>query len=115
MKSGTEELVKNVGKTIKFLRLKAEIKQYDLAEKVKITPSYLSSIENGHKFPEMSILESISKEFNITLSLLLMYSIDLKTMDLPNKDLMNIKYLQDKVKTIVEDKVTAPVEAVKVR
>lgn len=47
------------GIDIKIARLKAGMRQYDLAAKVGIHPSHLSEIETGRRQPSPEVLERL--------------------------------------------------------
>lgn len=55
---------KEIGKKIKYYRLKMNLTQSELAEGV-ISTSYLSKIENGNAEPPIEIVELLSKKLNI--------------------------------------------------
>jgi transcriptional regulator with XRE-family HTH domain len=48
------------GLELKIARLRAGIKQYELASEVKITPSHLSEIESGRREAPFELLQKIS-------------------------------------------------------
>lgn len=60
------------GTTLKQLRLIYNYNSKELAEKLNISPSYLSEIENNKKNPSIKILDSYSEVFNIKLSTLIL-------------------------------------------
>jgi DNA-binding XRE family transcriptional regulator len=53
------------GKTIKKYREKLKLTQVELANRVAITPTYLSAIEHNRKEPSFSLIRSISHTFGI--------------------------------------------------
>ena len=57
----------SIGLQIKMYRKFKKISQFELAEKVGITQTYLSQIENNFKNPGLSLLVQIATELNITL------------------------------------------------
>lgn len=59
-----------IGKNIKLFRTIVGLKQKELAQKIEIQESYLSSIENDKKEPSLSLLRKISKALDIPLSML---------------------------------------------
>ncbi len=58
------------GKTLKLIRVLKVIKQKDLAEKLGISPNYLSLIENDRREPSLSFIRAISKELGVPVSFL---------------------------------------------
>lgn len=64
--------VKNMyGKKIKYFRLKAGLTLDELAKKLSCTKAAVSQYENGHRDPDQTTLEKISKIFHISWSDLL--------------------------------------------
>jgi len=61
----------SVGKTIKLLRVSSGLKQKELAAKVRVTPNYLSLVENNKREPSMSFLRALSKELDLPMGLFL--------------------------------------------
>lgn len=59
----------SVGKNIKLFRINSNLKQKELAEKLDIEVSYLSSIENDKKEPSLSLLKKISKELDVPIAM----------------------------------------------
>lgn len=62
---------KIIGKHIREARLDKKLTQYQLAEKVHITPNYLSMLERGTHLPKLETLITISEALNIPVSTLL--------------------------------------------
>ncbi|SKA89083.1 Helix-turn-helix [Clostridium sp. USBA 49] len=60
----------NLGSTIKAYRLSKKITLKELAEKVGITASFLSDIENNKKQPSVETLGKLAEAFNIPLYML---------------------------------------------
>lgn len=63
-----------LGKRIKELRIKNNMKQAQLAEIVGIDPKHQSCIENGKNFPSTDLLEKYAKAFFIESTDLLNFS-----------------------------------------
>jgi transcriptional regulator with XRE-family HTH domain len=60
----------SVGRTIKNLRNAAGLKQKDLADRLDISPNYLSLVENDKREPSVSFLRTLAREIGIPLGLL---------------------------------------------
>ena len=64
----------NIGRSIKFVRVAAEIKQGEMAKRLDISQNYLALLENNKAEPSLSLLKKISTEFNVPVSFLLLES-----------------------------------------
>ncbi len=62
------ELKKKLGKRIQELRVKNELKQAELAEKVGIATKHQSCIETGKNYPSAELIEKYAKVFNIDVA-----------------------------------------------
>jgi len=62
----------NVGIAIRNIRKERtpQLNQSEFAKLIGITQTYLSQIETGAKTPNISVLETISKEFEIPLPII---------------------------------------------
>ena len=60
-----QELKDNLGKNIKFFRFRRELSQSDLAEKIRISITALSSIERGITFPQPSTFCNLAEVFEV--------------------------------------------------
>lgn len=70
-KSHDDDLEKEIGATIAFLRRQAKMTQEDLAGQAEIDRSYLSEIESGHKNMSVRTLKKIATALGIKISKLL--------------------------------------------
>lgn len=71
MKGGPLWTQKKIGAFIAMNRKKKGYTQEQLAEKLGVTNKTISRWENGHYMPDLSLLEPLSKELDITLNELL--------------------------------------------
>jgi len=62
---GGQEIKATLGKNIKFLRLRRQYSQADLAERADISITFLSNIERGLKFPKPNILWQIAEGLEV--------------------------------------------------
>jgi len=60
-----QELKKNLGKNIKFLRFRRRLSQLDLAEEAFISVTFLSNIERGNNFPQAGTLCNLAKALKV--------------------------------------------------
>ena len=56
------------------------LKQKSLAEKLGISPNYLSSVENDKREPSLSFIKLVSKELDVPVSFLFLDNIDEEMM-----------------------------------
>ena len=76
-----------IGKRIKELRIKHNLKQSELAEKVGIGTKHQSCIETGKNFPSAELFENYAIAFNMDVADIL--SIKSFYFDKPRNDLIN--------------------------
>lgn len=62
------ELLKEVGKRMKFIRVFAGIKQKDLASELEIPAPLLSMYEKGAREPSLEFIHSFASRFEMNLS-----------------------------------------------
>ena len=92
---------KKIGAFIAFNRKKKGYTQEQLAEKLGVTNKTISRWENGHYMPDLSLLEPLSKELDITLNELLAGEEIVKeeTMEYSEQNLIQtIDYTDEKIK-----------------
>ena len=65
MKNEERILRKNIGKKIKLARSKAEYTQEQLAEKLSLSPRYISQLERGIAFGSATTIINVCKALNI--------------------------------------------------
>lgn len=88
----------NIGRSIKFVRVAAELRQGDMAERLDISQNYLSLLENNKAEPSLSLLRRICSEFNVPLSFLLLEG----TTDFES-DESEMNTLLQELKTLIHD------------
>lgn len=62
------ELKKKLGKRIQELRIKNDLKQSELAEKVGIATKHQSCIETGKNYPSAKLVENYAKIFGVDVA-----------------------------------------------
>lgn len=79
---------RNIGKRVHELRIRRNLTQEELAEKVDSVPSYISNIERKNKCPSLTLLGKMVKELGTTYDYLLMddFEID-KQLEIKYKDM----------------------------
>lgn len=89
-------LRKSIGKKIKLARSKAEYTQEQLAEKLSLTPRYISQLERGIAFGSATTITNICKTLNINSDFLFN---DLINCDAPIiNDLVDENFLENYLK-----------------
>ena len=79
---------KNIGKRVHELRIRRNLTQEELAEKVDSLPSYISNIERKNKCPSLTLLGRMVKELDTTYDYLLMDDFEIgKQLEIKYKDL----------------------------
>lgn len=63
-----------INEALRLFRVFNDLKLFEMAEKLGISPSYLSEIEKGKKDPSLKLLEKYSEVFNISTSSILNFS-----------------------------------------
>lgn len=70
-----------IGEALRLLRIFNGYKSVELAEKIGISQSYVSEIENNKKQPTMDILEKYANVFGMKRSTLLLFAEALENDD----------------------------------
>ena len=60
----------SVGRAVKFARIAAGLKQKELADRLDVSPNYLSLVENDKREPSLTFLRNLASELEIPLGLL---------------------------------------------
>lgn len=97
MNSKERNLRKNIGKKIRLARSKANYTQEELAEKLSLSPRYVSQLERGIAFGSATTIISVCKALNISSDFLfedLIQSTNSKTLN----DLMSQSFVENYLK-----------------
>lgn len=97
MDSRERDLRKNIGKKIKLARSKANYTQEELAEKLSLSPRYVSQLERGIAFGSAKTITSVCKALNISSDFLfedLIQNTNSKTLN----DLMSQTFIENYLK-----------------
>ena len=89
-------LRKNIGKKIKLARARAEYTQEELAEKLSLSPRYISQLERGIAFGSATTIINVCKALSINSDFLFNDLINNKTPILDN--ITDDKYLENYLK-----------------
>ncbi len=71
-----------LAEALRLIRVFHDVKQNELAAKLRISKSHLSEIESGKKQPRLELIERYSDEFGIPSSSILFFS---ESLDSPSK------------------------------
>lgn len=63
-----------LSEALRLLRVFHDLKQNELAERVGLSKSYISELENGNRSPSLDVIEKYSAEFNIPTSSIMFFS-----------------------------------------
>lgn len=78
------------GKLIRYFRIKINLTQKQLAEKINVTDKAISKWENGKGYPDISLLTKLAEIFNIDVQVLLSGEIEQKEKEIGN--MKNLKF-----------------------
>ncbi|MFI5203591.1 MAG: helix-turn-helix domain-containing protein [Flavobacteriales bacterium] len=91
----------DLGTAIKNARQQKDIKQIVLAQKCKISQTYLSQIENNVKEPNISTLRIIAKNLDIPLPVLFFLALDVN--DIASEKRSAFKHLEPSIKSMISE------------
>lgn len=63
-----------LNEALRLIRVYHDVRQSEMAEKLKISKSYLSEIEGGKKKPTLELVERYSELFKIPVSSIMFFS-----------------------------------------
>jgi transcriptional regulator with XRE-family HTH domain len=63
-----------VNEALRLIRVFHDLKQFELAERLKVSKSHISEIEGGHKTPSLELIEKYSVEFRIPVSAIMFFA-----------------------------------------
>jgi XRE family transcriptional regulator, regulator of sulfur utilization len=66
----------NLGRTIASIRKRKGIQQQELAERIGVSPPYLSQIEHERREPTLGVLRAISEHLQVPLPFLFFLALD---------------------------------------
>lgn len=106
MTENEKKLRKNIGKKIKLARSKTNYTQEVLAEKISLSPRYISQLERGIAFGSASTIVGLCKALNISSDFLFSDLIETNSSEIidmiDNKFLENYSQLNDYNKKVVD-------------
>lgn len=84
----------SVGRAEKFARIGAGIKQKDLADRLDVSPNYLSLVENNKREPSISFLRNLAGEMAVPLGVLFL-NVDGDSSDVSPEERALLLRIQD--------------------
>jgi len=67
-----------IGEALRLIRVYHDLKQKQAAERLRISSSYLSEIEKGHKVPTLELVQRYSDEFKLPVSSIMFFAESVK-------------------------------------
>ena len=74
-----------LSEALRLIRVFNDIKQQELADKLGLSASYISEIENSKKIPTLEIIEKYSKLFDIPVSSIMFFSEELENKKISSR------------------------------
>ncbi len=91
----------NIPSALKELRVKKGVRQYEVANKIGITQTYMSQIEKGQKVPSVEVLEKLAKYYKTPIAIMLWFSLDEK--EIPKNKLAAFRELKPVVDSLINN------------
>ena len=66
-----------LNEALRLIRVFHDLKQFELAERLKVSKSHISEIESGAKTPSLELIEKYSAEFRIPVSAIMFFAEEL--------------------------------------
>lgn len=70
-----------LSEALRLLRVFHDMKQGELAERLELSKSYISEIENGNRTPSLEVIEKYADFFNVPVSSIMFFSEQLGIKD----------------------------------
>ena len=90
----------NIGYAIKHLRRRYKLSQTEMAERIGVTQTHLSLVENGERGTSQTLLDRICYEFKIPMAILLWSTLDINQVQPSKRE--SYKLLKPAVDSLVE-------------
>ncbi len=63
-----------IGEALRLIRVFHDLKQFEIADRLKVSKSHISEIENGNKTPSLELIKKYSEEFKIPASAIMFFA-----------------------------------------
>ncbi len=70
-----------LSEALRLLRVFHDMKQGELAERLELSKSYISEIENGNRTPSLEVIEKYADFFSVPVSSIMFFSEQLEIKD----------------------------------
>ena len=91
-----------MGEALRLLRIFNGYKSAELAQKLELSQSYVSELENGKKQPTMEVLDKYAKVFGMKKSTLMLFAESLEGEEIKNDKKQRIARAGMKLLKILE-------------
>ncbi len=91
-----------MGEALRLLRIFNGYKSAELAEKLELSQSYVSELENGKKIPTMDVLDRYARVFEMKKSTLMLFAESLEGEEIKNDKKQRIARAGMKLLKILE-------------
>lgn len=80
-----------LSEALRLLRVFHDMKQKDLANKLGISKSYISEIENGNRIPSFEVIGKYATQFKVPVSSIIFFSEQIETVRKNNGQVSNVQ------------------------
>lgn len=63
-----------INEALRLIRVFHDLKQFELADRLKVSKSHISEVESGTKTPSLDLIEKYSAEFRIPVSSIMFFA-----------------------------------------
>jgi|ERR1700731_1203245 transcriptional regulator with XRE-family HTH domain len=88
-----------ISEALRLIRVYHDLKQNELADRLKISKSYLSEIESGVKAPTLALVDTYAKEFHIPPSAIFFFA---ESIDDPSAAGRAREFVSKKILTLLQ-------------
>lgn len=88
-------MYKNAARQIKLLRIKYDMTQEELAEKLEVSPKYISAVETNAKKPSLTFYKDVANFFKVTFDYLFIDSLNVKKNIIVDSVVLRMNYLNE--------------------
>lgn len=97
-----------IGEALRLIRVFHDLKQFELADRLKVSKSHISEIENDNKMPSLELIAKYSDEFRIPVSAIMFFAEQIPTAKRGEKARTKIASTVLDLLSFIEKKAVAP-------